>query len=135
MKKKVIIGLGITILLVLAIIGWISTPKNQSSTLPTLSPSPTPFQTSISTSIASQQDIVPQNNDYAIVYDPVYDSYIINIFSSSFDKVRQIAEQALLKKLNLTENAACSKIKVSIGSPRWANPAQPSYDTFSFCAK
>lgn len=124
-------------LIVLAIIGWTSkspTPTTPLSTTNT-EPSTTPSIPLANVSTAPQKEFATDNqNSYKIVYDPNYDYYIISVLGTPFDKIRIQAEQALIKKLKLSETAACSQIKVHIGAPYFANPDQnQTYDTFSFC--
>lgn len=137
MKKKVFIIIGIVILISLAIIGWSS--KNSAPAPSAINPSPStiPATSLAPVSTAPQQEFATDSqHSYQIVYDPNYNFYIISILNTPFDTIRLQAEQDLIKKLNISQDQACAKIKVHIGSPYFANPDQTqSYDTFSFCAK
>jgi len=131
-KKNLIIG-GIILLIILAIYGV--TGKKNAGLVPNVTP--TPNETIIpKTTFPPQKNIVEDTQkDYSIVYDPNYEMYIISVLNTSFDKIRLLAEQDLLKKLNLSQENACTQLKVSIGSPYYVNPGQKeTYDTFSFCS-
>ncbi len=136
-NKKYLIIAGVFILVILAIVGWTTKSPNPQGQTPIPSPSPVSAGTIplAKVSTAPQREFATDNqNSYKIVYDPNYDYYIISVLGLPFDKIRLQAEKALIKKLNLSETAACAQVKVHIGAPYFANPDQvQTYDTFSFC--
>jgi hypothetical protein len=133
MRKKYLITIGILVVLGLAIYG--ATGQTSKTSQKTVGATPT--STLPKVTFAPQRAIVPDTkSNYTIVFDPNYQTYTISVLNTPFDKIRAQAEGDLIKKLNLTPEAACQQVKVHIGSPYYVNPDPTlSYDTFSFCKK
>ncbi len=76
-----------------------------------------------------------ENTDYNISYNGREDSFLISITGSPFEDKRQLAEQAFVTKLKVSQTDAC-RLKVSTTTPAFANPDQAgkSYP-LSFCQK
>jgi len=74
-----------------------------------------------------------EKNDYHFTYYAGADSFLIGIFNSPFEEVREKAEEEFLDVLFISEREAC-ELNVSITTPRFANPGQfgKSYP-LSFC--
>lgn len=133
-KKHLIIG-GAILVIALAIYGLTGQPKSSQSNQ--IFPVPSTTNNQLQTTFVPQEEIVPETQEnYSITYDPNYNMYIISVLNTPFDKIRVQAEQALLKKVGLSPEEACDKIKVQIGTPNYVDPNQTQiYDTFSFCPK
>ena len=134
MKKRIIIIVVIVVLSGLAIFGLIGNDKTSpESSLPI--PTIAPFVPGSAEYIAQKEIVKDPQKEFTIVYDPNSDLYIISILNKPFDTIRLLAEQELVKSLKISEQDAC-KLKVSIGSPHFANPEQTeTFTTFSFCPK
>ena len=136
MKKKILIGLTISLLILLTVLSSFFLNKNprvlQNTSLviptPTLSV-PDPYETN-----GTKKIFVENNAPFTITQDLATSAYLISIVQSPFEEVRQKAEVAFLEKLNIDKEAAC-KLKVNITTMRFANPNQAG-QTFplSFCA-
>lgn len=116
----------------LAILGWLTT--NPPAETPATQTPSTP-RTDLPEKLPSQQEFIKNpNQGFVIDYDPNYNLYIISILTPEFDKMRSLAEQALVEKLGIPQSRAC-ELNVSISTPHYVNPNQiETYDTFSFCS-
>jgi len=74
-----------------------------------------------------------QSNKYSIQYFPQFNSFLISLNASPFEKVRSEAEQDFIKKLGLDEKTAC-KLLVNIATSQKTDPefAGRNYP-LSFC--
>ena len=78
-------------------------------------------------------DVQVKEDAYTIQYYPTTNFYQISILESPFEENRLLAEQRLLKELNLPEFEAC-RLNYSIGTPAFANPDEAGKNyKFSFC--
>lgn len=65
--------------------------------------------------------LLAQEEEYQILYQEAYDSFLISVNAAPFAQVREKAEKAFLKLIEAPESAAC-KLKVEVVSPHFANP-------------
>lgn len=159
MKRIIFISLFI-ITIIIAILLFIvqslpSNPPTQVFPTPTLFPQrivPTVGVTSDGKLIVSGvttnnfiQDAVEKDNagnyylvdkpEYQILYMEEFNTFLISILSSPFQKYRFEAESELLNSLGITEEKAC-KINAEISTPYYANPVESGATyTLSFCDK
>lgn len=64
---------------------------------------------------------IAKTADYNIFYIPADELFFISVTSYPFDEHRAVAQQELLKKLEITQEDAC-KLNVDITTPSYANP-------------
>ena len=77
--------------------------------------------------------ILAETSNYTIFYFNNDDSFLISILSESFDETRKIAEEDLLRQLNITETDAC-KLDVAITTPGYVNKEKAGLNhPLSFC--
>jgi len=121
--------------IVLFLIWYGFTPEGQKPKFPG-APGPTPT-TVIPTAppyTPPQVLSAPSQSDYKIQYTDYNQLYSIYIYGKNYEQIRLIAEQDLLKKLNLTQAAACGQVKLLVSAPYHAQKtASPTYYSFSFC--
>lgn len=77
--------------------------------------------------------LMTRDPGYDLVYLRETNQFIITIMLSPFETYRQIAEKALLERLNINEQEACS-LDVNIGTPQSVNPNEAGRNyKLSFC--
>lgn len=138
MNKKRIAILIITLPIIIFLIWYgIQDQLPASTNSPTPTITATTSKTPIPTMPNFEKIVEPTstNNTYQIDYYAPDESYFISILATPYEKYRLEAEQALVKKYNLTQSQACS-IRITISMPYFVqNEVQPTYSTFSFCPR
>lgn len=81
------------------------------------------------------QDLVPIEKDYDIIYLAKTKSFLISILASPFEDMRKKAEEKFLEKLKVDKETAC-KLDVGITTPSFVNLTE-SGQTYklSFCTR
>lgn len=64
--------------------------------------------------------LLEENDAFTVGYSASDQSFFISLTQAPFDVARANAEAALLQKLNIPKERACS-LKVTVGIPRWAS--------------
>jgi len=79
--------------------------------------------------------LLAQEQEYQILYQEAYDSFLISINTAPFEEARKKAEQSFLSLIESSESVAC-KLKVEIVTPNFANPEFSGQKfPLSFCQK
>lgn len=72
-----------------------------------------------------------KTEDFEIAYLGEFDEFVITVNTEPFEEKRRLAEEALLKRLGVSEADAC-KLKVNISPPKKGDDLIPRYG-LSFC--
>lgn len=138
MNKKTLIIIGILVLVVGAIVFFLSANKKVKTSaspsptlLPTLLPSPTFFEPS------KYQGLIysDPNGNFQISIIPSTKEYSILVLGYPFNQFRTEAENTFLTLLKISKEQAC-KLKVSVYTPYFANPDESGkIYSLSFCSQ
>lgn len=77
--------------------------------------------------------IMTENDDYRIMYFPQREYFLISIYSSPFQEIKNSAEESFIQILGIKQEDLC-KLNVSITTPEFANPDEAGINyQLSFC--
>jgi len=131
-KKVILIVLFVPLIIFLVWYGWKDSFPSQTSQTNIFQSTPTPPPPTFPPFSPVIEPTTTQNK-YQIDYSPKDNVYSITILATPFEENRTLAENALLKKLNISKTQAC-QLKVDIGMPYFVDKnIHPSFTTFSFC--
>ncbi len=84
---------------------------------------------------STRAHLLAQEQEYQILYQEAYDSFLVSINTAPFEEVRKKAEQRFLSLIESPESVACA-LRVEVVTPNFANPEFSGQKfPLSFCKK